>query len=81
MQLLQYFGVFISAVVFEFAYIAWVNAATRGGAWTCAGWAVAVAGLSLAGVGGALVLPGGWAPYLAGVGIGSFAAVKFRTVR
>ena len=75
---LQYFGVFVSALVFEYAYLAWIRSATSSRAYAAAGWGMAVAGLSLVGVGGSLTLPYGYLPYLAGVGAGSYGAVRYR---
>ncbi len=69
---LQYIGLFMAATAFEFAYVGWARAAAQGRPWTVTAYSVCTAALGLAGVGGALNLPNGWIPYLAGIGAGAW---------
>ena len=67
-----------AAAAFEFAYVRWARCCStdRVLATTC--WSVATAALGLAGVGGALTVPYGALPYLAGIAVGSYTAAKWR---
>ncbi len=71
-MVLQYVGLFASAVAFEYAYVAWARAANAGRVLHTVAYSVGTAALSLAGVGGALRLPWGTLPYLGGIALGAF---------
>lgn len=68
----KYIGLFVATCGFEFAYIRWIAATTQSGPAVVAHWGTLVSTLSVLGIGGALGLPYGWIPYLAGVWVGGF---------
>jgi hypothetical protein len=72
--MLQYFGLFMASAAFEFAYVAWARAAAASKTWATVAYSVLTAALGLAGVGGALNLPSGWIPYLAGIAFGAWSS-------
>lgn len=69
---LQYVGLFIAAVAFEYAYVAWARSAAAGRVVHTVAYSVGTAALSLVGLGGAITLHRGWVPYLAGIAVGAF---------
>ena len=71
---LEYAGLLLASAAFEFAYVAWARSAARGAVLGTVFFSVLTAGLGLAGVGGALRLPYGWGPYLAGIALGAFVS-------
>jgi hypothetical protein len=70
----QYFALFAASAAFEFAYVAWARAAATGRMLPTVAYSVTTAALGLAGVGGALTLPSGWIPYLAGIAVGAWSS-------
>ncbi len=72
----QYVGLFAAATAFEFAYVAWARAAAAGRVLHTVAYSVGTAALGLAGLGGALRLPWGTAPYLAGIALGAWVSAK-----
>lgn len=76
----DYAGLFLAAVAFEAAYVAWARSAARARPGSTSIWAVIVAALGLLGLRGALSLPLGWVPYLAGVGVGAYVSARLGKV-
>ena len=70
--MLEYALLFAASAVFEFAYVAWGRAVNTSTPLRIAAWGALVAALGLAGVGGALKLPLGWAVYIAGIFAGGY---------
>lgn len=67
---------FTAAALTDFALLAWMAAGGSGRAWRAASWSVVVAGLSLAGLAGALDSSLGIIAYLAGNAAGSYVSAK-----
>ena len=74
MQLAQLFGTFAAAALLDFAWLRWTASAASGALLATPAWAIAIGGLGLVGLNGALTGPVGVIAYLAGLGAGSFAA-------
>lgn len=72
MYALQYIGLFVATCAFEFAYIRWMRSIANSAAHVVAHWGTLVSALSILGIGGAINLPCGWIPYLAGVWVGGY---------
>lgn len=73
-MVLEYFGLLAASAAFEFGYVRWAKFAASDAVGKTVTYSVAVAGLGLLGLKGALELPGGWIAYLAGIGLGACAA-------
>lgn len=71
---MQYFGLFMAALAFEFAYVGWARAASKDRVVLTTAYSVATAALGLLGLRGALELPSGWIAYLAGIGLGAWSS-------
>jgi hypothetical protein len=69
--LTEYVLLFAAAAAFEFSYVGWARAASRDALLPVTAFSVLTAALGLLGLRGALELPLGWAPYLAGIGLGA----------
>lgn len=70
----QLFGLFIGSAAFEFAYVAWARSTSSGRPLQTTAYSMLVAGLGLAGVGGALNVEHGVIAYLGGIGLGAYVS-------
>lgn len=76
MRCIQYAALFGAAAAFEAAYVAWARAAAAARSGLTVLYSVLTAALGLAGIGGALELPLGWMPYLAGIAAGAYVSAR-----
>jgi hypothetical protein len=74
MSAVEYAALFAASVAFEFAYVGWARSAAASSPVRTTAYSIATAGLGLLGLKGALELPGGWALYLAGIGLGAWVS-------